>query len=79
MFKDDLIEALKSGIILLVKYGLIIVAILYAAALANDTRIKAVNGEQAAAAIVQFQKHGWLPAFNQDGTVPDKPKVDETK
>jgi hypothetical protein len=70
-YKEQLVEALKNGLLLLVKYGLLIVAIVYAFSFSIQTRDMAVNGNQAAIAIVELQKKGWFPVF-KDGTVPNK-------
>ena len=78
-FKNNLRESLKEGVLLLAKYGLLIAAIIYAFSFSLQTRDMAVNGFNAAIAIKSFQQHGWLPQINQDGSVPDKPKVEEKK
>ena len=70
-YKEKLIEALKDGLLLFVKYGLLIAAIVYAFNFSIQTRDMALNGNQAAIAILELQKKGWLPAF-KDGTVPEK-------
>lgn len=77
-YKDRLIESLKEGLLLLVKFGLLVAAIVYAFNFSLETRNMAVNGQQAAVAIMELQKKGWLPQF-QNGVIPDKPKVEELK
>lgn len=68
-------KAAEEGILILVKFGFIIAAVVYTFALLNQTREYAVNGNAAANAILQFQNKGWLPQF-QNGQVPDKPKTE---
>lgn len=61
--KEQLIESLKDGLYLAVKYGIIVLIIIYAFAFMNDTRQKSINGEQAAIAIKEYQDKGVLPRF----------------
>lgn len=70
-FLQQLKQALEQGILLLVKYGLIIAAIIYAFNFTMQTRQMAINGNQAAMAIQQLQMKGWLPQF-VNGQVPEK-------
>lgn len=75
-YKEQFKEALKEGLLLLVKYGLLILAIIYAFNFSLQTRDMAVNGTQAAIAIKSFQQKGWLPQF-VNGEAPDKPSQDK--
>lgn len=70
-FLQQLKRALEEGILLLVKYGLIIAAIIYAFNFTMQTRQMAINGNQSAIAIQQLQMKGWLPQFI-NGQVPEK-------
>lgn len=70
-FKDQLIEALKEGLLLLVKYGLIVIAIVYSFLFMNQTRDMAINGNNAAIAIKMMQEKGYLPQF-VNGQIPEK-------
>ena len=70
-FYDDLKDNLREGILLLVKYGLFIVIIIYSFLLLQDTRAKAENGEQAAIFLGELQKKGYLPSI-KDGQIPEK-------
>lgn len=69
---EGLVESLKDGLLLLVKYGVLIAAIVYAFNFSMQTRTAAVNGEQAALIINEYIAKGWLPAI-QNGQVPTKP------
>lgn len=71
MFKEQLIEKFKEGLLLLAKYGILIIAILYTFNFMNQTREMAMNGNGAALAIRAFQENGWLPQF-VNGAVPKK-------
>lgn len=77
-FKQQLIENLKDCLLLLVKWGLLIAAIIYAFNFSLQTRQMAINGEQAAVMILELQKKGYLPKV-ENGQIPDKPKVEEVK
>ena len=70
-FWEDIVEHVKSGVLLLVKYGLIVIAILYAYAFMNATYNKASNGEQAAILLLELQKKGYLPQL-VNGQVPER-------
>lgn len=70
-YKDMLLEAFKEGLLLLVKWGLLIAAIVYAFNYSLQTRNMALNGNQAAIAINELQQKGWLPKF-KDGVIPDR-------
>lgn len=72
MFKDSLKEAFKEGLLLLAKYGILIIVILYVFNIMNQTREMAMNGNAAAMAIRAFQEKGYLPQFNELGRVPEK-------
>lgn len=73
-FKDQLIEAGKSGILLFVKYILIVAAIIYAFNFSLNTRQMAESGLNAAVALNKYMSKGYLPQFN-NGEIPDKPVV----
>lgn len=66
-----MIRASKEGLYLLVKYGILIAAIIYAFNFSMQTRQAAINGEQAAIAVKMFQDKGYLPQF-VNGQVPTK-------
>lgn len=68
MFVDRLKEAAQDGILLLVKYGLIIFVIVYVYLFLMQTRQAAINGEQAAMALNEYIAKGWLPKF----PIPEK-------
>lgn len=70
-FKEQLKEAFKEGLLLLVKYGLLVAVVIYALFFSNQTYQAARNGEQAAIAIMKLQQKGYLPQF-VNGEVPDK-------
>lgn len=70
-FKELLVDAFKEGLLLLVKYGLIVFLIWYGFNFSLDTRNKASNGEQAAILLLELQKKGYLPQL-VNGQVPDK-------
>lgn len=70
-FKEQLINNLKDGLLLLAKYGLIIIAILLAYNHINETRQMAINGQNAAAYLIQLQQKGYLPQL-VNGQVPEK-------
>ena len=74
-YKDRLTEAFKDGLLLFVKWGLLIVAIVYAFTFMLNTRDMAINGQQAAIAINEYIKKGWLPKII-NGEVPEKSKED---
>ena len=77
-FYSKLELAVKEGILLLVKYGFLLAAIVWAFNFSMNTRNMAITGQQTAALISELQKKGWLPAFQQapNGSIiiPDKPK-----
>lgn len=80
-FYDKLIEASKEGILILVKWIFISVAMYYTFNYSMQTRDMAVNGHNAAAAINKYIEKGWLPQIT-NGVVPDKPtevKTNESK
>lgn len=60
-FKSKLIRAAEEGILLAVKWGIIVLVILWAYNFSINTRTLAINGDSAARAIVEFQKVGALP------------------
>lgn len=72
-YKDKLIESLKEGLLLLVKYGLIIILIVYSYLFFMSTYQMSINGNNAAVAIRMFQEKGYLPAF-VNGSIPEKSK-----
>ncbi len=78
MFLEQLKQNLSDGILLLVKYGFIIAAIIYAFNFLLNTYRAAANGEQAAMFLQELQKKGYLPQL-VNGQVPDRPKVEEKK
>ena len=63
MLKDKLVKAFEEGILITVKYGIIIVVIIYTFNFMNGTRQMAINGNSAALAIQELQSKGWLPKF----------------
>lgn len=63
--------AAEEGILLTVKFGLLFIVILYTVTYLLDIRQMAINGNQAALAINEFQSKGWLPKF----PVPVKEEV----
>lgn len=64
-------ENFKDGLLLLVKWGLLIAAIIYAFNFSMQTRDMAINGQQAAAFLSELQKKGWLPKI-ENGQIPQK-------
>lgn len=72
-YKDKLIEALKEGLLLLVKYGLIIVLVIYSYLFLMNTYQMSINGNNAAIAIRMLQEKGYLPSF-VNGSIPEKSK-----
>ncbi len=70
-YKEELIEAFKNGLLLLVKWGLLIAAVIYAFNFSLETRRAAINGEQAAILINEYMKKGYLPKL-ENGQIPDK-------
>lgn len=62
-------RACEEAILLFVKYGIAIFLIIYAYLYFMDIRRMSINGDQAAAAILQFQAKGYLPKF----PLSDKP------
>lgn len=77
-FWENIVEKFKEGILLLVKYGLLIAAIVYAFNYSLQTRQMSQNGEQAAILLVELQRKGYLPQL-VNGQVPDKAKIEEAK
>jgi len=77
-FIERLKGAAQESVLIAVKWGLIILIILTAVNYVTKIRTAALNGEQAAIAIVEFQKKGWLPQI-VNGQVPDKPLVGDMK
>jgi len=74
-FLDRLKIAAQESVLIAVKWGLLIVIILTAVNYVTRIRTAALNGEQAAIAINEFQSKGWLPQF----PVPQKPLVEDEK
>lgn len=72
MFKETLIKNFQEGLYLLVKYGLIIIVIVYAYVFMMNTYQMANNGNSAAIAINDYIKNGYLPSF------PLKPNTNNT-
>lgn len=70
-YKDKLIEAFKDGLLIVAKYGLIVVLIWYAFNYSLQTRNMAINGEQATLAINEYINKGWLPKLI-NGEAPKK-------
>jgi hypothetical protein len=70
-FWEDVVEKFKEGLLLVVKYGLLVFIIWYAFNFSLTTYNKAQNGEQAAILLVELQKKGYLPQL-VNGQVPDK-------
>jgi hypothetical protein len=70
-FQELLKEKFQQGLLLLVKWGLLIAAIVYAFNYSLQTRNMAMNGEQAALAINEFINKGWLPKL-ANGEAPKK-------
>jgi hypothetical protein len=68
--KERLIIALGEGLLLLIKYSFLLIVIWYAFNFSLQTRQAAINGEQAAVAIHEYQLKGILPKF----PILDKPK-----
>lgn len=64
-------KAAIEGLLLAIKYGLIILIILYCYNFSNNTYQMSINGNQAALAIKMFQEKGYLPKF-VNGEVPNK-------
>lgn len=69
--KYRLIEALKEGLFISVKWGILIALIVYFYNFSMQTRQAAINGEQAALAMRMMQEKGYLPQF-VNGVLPDK-------
>lgn len=62
-FKEQLVEAFKNSLLLAVKYSVIVVVIIYVFNYTMQTRQLAMNGNEAATAILEYQKAGVLPKF----------------
>lgn len=77
-YRELIIEAFKEGLLLLVKWGLLVGFIIYGFNYSLDTRNKSVNGEQAAILLIELQKKGYLPQL-VNGAVPDMVKSTEVK
>jgi hypothetical protein len=71
MFLDKLKRAGEEGILLLVKYGLIIAFIIFAFKYFLTIQQMAINGQQAAIYLMELQKKGWLPQII-NGQVSEK-------
>lgn len=56
-------EAIEDGIIITVKYGMIILILFYVMNFTMQVYQMSVNGQQAAIAIREFQDKGYLPKF----------------
>lgn len=63
VFWKQIVESFKDGLLIAVKYITIIVIIIYAYLFMMDTRQQAINGNQAAMAIKEYQDKGILPRF----------------
>lgn len=74
--KELLLNAFKDGLVLVVKYGLLVLVILWAFSFAMQTRQLAINGDSAAAALNEFINKGWLPNIS-NGQVPQKVNNEE--
>ena len=74
-FRTKLVKAIEEGVLIFVKFGLIIVLIILSIEYALKIKQAALNGEQAAIAINEYQQKGWLPKFpiseKKDEKVPD--------
>ena len=70
-FWEDVVDNFKLGILLLVKYSLFIIAIIYAYTFMQNTYFMAQNGQQAAIFLSELQKKGYLPKI-ENGVIPEK-------
>lgn len=61
--RSMVIGALGEGLYLLLKYGLIVILVLTSLYFYNNLSSKADNGNQAAIAINEYIKNGYLPSF----------------
>lgn len=68
---DRLKFAATEGLLIFVKYGLIIILIIISVNYFFRVHQAAINGEQAAIAINEFIKKGWLPEI-RNGQVPER-------
>ena len=71
-FRDRLKFAMEEGILLVVKYGLVLLIIVFALNYFSQISQAALNGQQAALAIRLFQSKGYLPQIDTQGNVPEK-------
>ncbi len=68
---EDLKGAAKEGVLIAVKWGLLVALIVYAFNFSMNTYTMANNGQTAAIVIRELQTKGWLPKLAPDGTAPE--------
>lgn len=79
MFKFQLKKAAEAGLLLFVKWGLVLILVIFAFNYFTRVNQAALTGEQAAIAVRMFQEKGWLPQFTPDGKIPDKQVKEENE
>lgn len=70
-FKHKLKRAVEEGLLIFIKYSLVLILAWFAVNYLTRINQAALNGEQAAVAIQMFQQKGYLPQF-ANGQLPDK-------
>ena len=60
-FRVHLRVAAEAGILLFVKWGLVVALVLGSVDYLTKVRTMAINGQNAAAAILEYQRRGQLP------------------
>ena len=68
LFRDKLIQALGEGILLSIKYGLLIIIFVFVFNYVSNIKQMIVNGQVAAQLIQEYQTKGWLPKL----PIPEK-------
>lgn len=71
-FKLQLKRAAEQGLLLFVKYGLVLLLAYFALTFGTNVVAGSQNGTQAAIYLNQLQLKGWLPKVGSDGQIPTK-------
>lgn len=69
--KEKLKQAAEEGLLLFVKYALVLGLLIFSFNYFTRINQAALNGEQAALMLMELQKKGWLPQLT-NGQIPER-------
>lgn len=71
-FASRLKRASEQGLLLFIKYALVLILAYFALLFVTNVVNGSQNGTQSALYLQQLQLKGWLPKVNPDGSIPMK-------